>query len=320
MKHTLILLFTFFCLATAGTSGQVADGISYQAVAIDENGREIAGQDINGNIISGKTIGVRFSVISGTPEGEILYKESHSVNTDQYGLFSVVIGHGNTSPDGKFEKLTDINWGDDRLYLKVEIDTRRTGNFKIMGIQQMMAVPFAFHALSSTQMVAGTISQYWRGDRTWQTLDKEAVGLGSVENVALSSWRGTSNLNTVGTITSGTWNAGSVTSGGAITGNTIVKTGGTSSQFLKADGSVDDNNYITEIREENDEFSAADGQSRFTLSQRPSANSIVKMFINGVRISNSAYTISGNSVTYLPAGNGSNVLRSGDRIQFDYYY
>jgi hypothetical protein len=105
-----------------------------------------------------------------------------------------------------------------------------------------------------------------------------------------------------------------------LTGNSIVKTGGTSSQFLKADGSVDENNYVTTIREINNEFTATEGQSRFTLTQRPSANSNIKMFINGVRISNSAYTISGNSVTYLPANNGSNVLRAGDRIQFDYYY
>lgn len=320
MRKTLILLLTFFCLVTVGTNGQVADGISYQAVALDENGKEIAGQDIFGNIISGKTIGVRFSVVSGTPEGELLYNEVHSVNTDQYGLFSLVIGHGDVSSDGKYEKLTDINWGTDRLYLKVEIDTRRTGNFKVMGIQQMMAVPFAFHALNSTPMEAGLVSQYWRGDKTWQILNKEAVGLGSVENVALSAWRGTSNLNTAGTITSGTWNAGPVTSNGTLTGNSIVKTGGTSSQFLKADGSVDENNYVTAIREINNEFTATEGQSRFTLTQRPSANSNIKMFINGVRISNSAYTISGNSVTYLPASNGSNVLRAGDRIQFDYYY
>lgn len=316
----VLLFLMVYSLATVGTNGQVADGISYQAVALDENGREIAGQDINGNIISGKAIDVRFSVISGTPDGEILFKEIHSVNTDQYGLFSLVIGHGSVSPDGKFEKLADINWGADKLYLKVEIDTRRTGNFKVMGIQQMMAVPFAFHALNSKPIEAGTVSQYWRGDKTWQLLDKEAVGLGNVENVALSTWRGTSNLNTAGTITSGTWNAGPVTSSGALTGNTIVKTGGTSSQFLKADGSIDDNNYITAIREINNEFSATDGQSRFSLTQRPSFDSNVKMFINGVRISNSAFSISGNSVTYLPAGNGSNVLRAGDRIQFDYYY
>jgi polygalacturonase len=31
---------------------------------------------------------------------------------------------------------------------------------------------------------AGTTSQYWRGDKTWQTLDKTAVGLGNVDNTS----------------------------------------------------------------------------------------------------------------------------------------
>ena len=38
---------------------------------------------------------------------------------------------------------------------------------------------------------------------------------------------------------------GNVVSSGSITGNTIVKDGGTSSQFLKADGSVDTNTYLS---------------------------------------------------------------------------
>lgn len=33
-------------------------------------------------------------------------------------------------------------------------------------------------------IVAGTTAQYYRGDKTWQTLDKSAVGLGNVNNVA----------------------------------------------------------------------------------------------------------------------------------------
>lgn len=320
MRNLLILFIVVFGFSNAAILGQVADGISYQAVALDEGGREIAGQDINGNIINGKSINVRFSLVAGTSDGEILYREVHTVNTDQYGLFSVVIGHGTVSPDGKNQKLTDINWGADRMYLRVEIDIKRSGNYKVMGIQQMMAVPFAFYSLNSSSIEPGTVSQYWRGDKTWQALDKSAVGLGNVENTGLSSWNGSSNLNTVGTITSGTWNAGTVTSSGAITGSSIIRSGGTSSQFLKADGSVDGNDYITAIREFNDQFTAADSQSRFTLTHRPSDNSNVKMFINGIRISNSAYTVSGNSITYLPANNGSNVLRAGDRIQFDYYY
>lgn len=32
-------------------------------------------------------------------------------------------------------------------------------------------------------IAAGTTAQYWRGDKTWQTLDKAAVGLGNVANV-----------------------------------------------------------------------------------------------------------------------------------------
>lgn len=31
---------------------------------------------------------------------------------------------------------------------------------------------------------AGTTSQYWRGDKSWQTLNKSAVGLGNVDNTA----------------------------------------------------------------------------------------------------------------------------------------
>ena len=50
-------------------------------------------------------------------------------------------------------------------------------------------------------IAAGTASQYYRGDKTWATLDKTAVGLGSVENTALSTWAGSSNLTTAGALT-----------------------------------------------------------------------------------------------------------------------
>ncbi|WP_396138091.1 hypothetical protein, partial [Flavobacterium sp.] len=33
-------------------------------------------------------------------------------------------------------------------------------------------------------IASGTTSQYWRGDKTWQTIDKSVVGLGNVDNTA----------------------------------------------------------------------------------------------------------------------------------------
>ncbi len=61
-------------------------------------------------------------------------------------------------------------------------------------------------------ITSGTTSQYWRGDKSWQTLDKSAVGLSNVENTALSTWAGSSNITTLGTISSGTWQGASISS------------------------------------------------------------------------------------------------------------
>ena len=72
--------------------------------------------------------------------------------------------------------------------------------------------------------------------------------------------------------------------------------------------------------EVSDEATATVGQTSFTLSNTPGTNSKVKMFINGIRIGKTAYTISGTTLTYIPANNGAYALVAGDRIQFDFSY
>ncbi|WP_111309043.1 beta strand repeat-containing protein [Confluentibacter sediminis] len=110
----------------------------------------------------------------------------------------------------------------------------------------------------------------------------------------------------------------SVKTSGNITAASYIKAGGTSSQFLMADGSV--STGASAVREVADEFSATASQTSFTLTQTPSASSKVKMYINGIRISNTAYSTSGTTFTYVPASNGGYTLTAGDRIQMDYYY
>lgn len=74
------------------------------------------------------------------------------------------------------------------------------------------------------------------------------------------------------------------------------------------------------VKEVADEFTATAPLTAFTLTQIPSVNSKVKMYINGVRISNTAYSYAGKALTYDPLNNGSYSLVTGDRIQFDYFY
>ena len=68
-------------------------------------------------------------------------------------------------------------------------------------------------ALATKQdtITAGTSADYYRGDKTWQTLSKSSVGLSNVENTALSTWGGSSNVVTVGTVASGVWQGTPVT-------------------------------------------------------------------------------------------------------------
>ena len=68
-----------------------------------------------------------------------------------------------------------------------------------------------------------------------------------------------------------------------------------------------------------DEFTATAAQTSFTLTQTP-RGAKVWMFVNGTRIKNGAYSVSGTTVTYTAASNNSYSLVAGDRIQFDYAY
>ncbi len=111
---------------------------------------------------------------------------------------------------------------------------------------------------------------------------------------------------------------GAKTFSAAVTANSFVKAGGTSSQFLMANGSVSSGTPL--LTDADDEITATAGQTSFTLTQTPSTLTKVKMYINGIRISKSAYTISGTTLTYIPANNESYSISVSDRVQFEYAY
>ena len=90
MKKTLLTLASIlFCaIAFAQT---VPQGINYQAVARDANGGELTNQSLT----------VKLSVISGSSStGMVSWQETHSVTTNDYGLFTAGIGQGTSTGSG----------------------------------------------------------------------------------------------------------------------------------------------------------------------------------------------------------------------------
>ncbi|MDA8931836.1 hypothetical protein N9H42_04120 [Flavobacteriaceae bacterium] len=135
-----------------------------------------------------------------------------------------------------------------------------------------------------------------------------AIGYNAIVNASNKIRLGDTNVTNIET--SGTITAGAIT---------IPNTDGSANQVLKTDGSGT-LSWATGIIDVTDEFTASASQTSFTLTQTPSSNSKIKMFVNGVRISNTAYSWSGTTLTYIPANNGSYALSSNDRVQLDYFF
>ncbi len=127
-------------------SQQIGDlnGIYYQAVAVDEYGKEIVGMDVEGKPLYNKTISVRFTITKGL-DGPVQWEETHSTITDKYGLFTLLIGKGDQTGNSLYSSLLEIPWIDADQFLKVEISTKNDGNYKLVSNQQFMAVPYAFY-------------------------------------------------------------------------------------------------------------------------------------------------------------------------------
>ncbi|MEO0899783.1 MAG: tail fiber domain-containing protein [Bacteroidota bacterium] len=89
-----LLLISFALLISLGAYAQVPQGIGFQGIARDGSGLPYS--------LSTVTVGIRIKDASSVT----VYEETHSVPTDQFGLFKITIGDG-TIVSGTF---AGINW------------------------------------------------------------------------------------------------------------------------------------------------------------------------------------------------------------------
>ena len=125
MKKLLYLI----TLVTSVSFAQ--EGISYQAIAYDNNGFEMSSQEIQ----------LQLSILGDSINGSAEYVESHTVTTDDFGLFSIVIGSGDTEAH-----LSSVNWKSPK-YLKVEMQNGE--EMTTLGVSQFLSVPYSYYSQKS---------------------------------------------------------------------------------------------------------------------------------------------------------------------------
>lgn len=207
-------LISICCLLNISTFfAQAPESFKYQAVA-----RDLSGQTVNNS-----TISLRLSILNESANGSVVFQETQSVLTNDFGLFAVSIGEGILTA-GNF---SGINWAEGEKFLKVETDFTGGAVYNEMGTSQLLSVPYALYAkyAGTAFLPNGTFAgntSFWNGNE-WVINNSNIynngnfVGLGTnsplqkldirgqvnisldssymINNNAVLNTRGTNNLN-----------------------------------------------------------------------------------------------------------------------------
>jgi uncharacterized protein (TIGR02145 family) len=109
----------------------------------------------SGELITNQPVSFRIGILQDSINGILVYSESHIQSANQFGLVSFEVGNG-TVESGIFKS---IKWGTAYHFLKVELDETGGANYQLMGISQLLSVPYALN--SSSLSMADTNGLIW---------------------------------------------------------------------------------------------------------------------------------------------------------------
>lgn len=137
----LLSLIILVCLFPAyNMSGQtvVPQGFNYQAIA----------RNISGSPIANTPVKVRIGILSDTINNVMVWQEEHTLTTNSYGLFTLVIGDpAATKTGGTARNFSDIDWSVSQMFVSVDIKNPATAtSYTAMGKARLWSVPYALYA------------------------------------------------------------------------------------------------------------------------------------------------------------------------------
>jgi len=137
MKNKIFILLSFV-FAGATLFAQAPDKMSYQAVI----------RNASNSLVASSPVGMRISILQGSPVGTAVYVETQTPTTNLNGLVSVEIGSG-VVVTGVF---STIDWSAGPYYIKTETDPTGGTTYTITGTSQLLSVPYALHARTASNV------------------------------------------------------------------------------------------------------------------------------------------------------------------------
>ena len=160
------LLATLCILIGVLAFAQAPQKISYQAVI----------RNNNGNLVTNQQVWLRISIMKNGGTGGLIdqpstrsivaiYTETHTVTTNANGLATIEIGGGTTS-----DNFAAIDWSNGTYYLKTSVDLTGRGRYEVMGMSQLISVPYAMYAQKAGSAATETDPQFNAWDKDYNDL------------------------------------------------------------------------------------------------------------------------------------------------------
>src|SRR6056297_1556026 len=127
-----LFLVTAYILVVGSLFAQAPESFKYQAAI----------RDSEGNMLSETSISLKISIIQNSTEGNIVYSESHSTQSNNNGLVNINIGEGSVL-SGDFNA---VPWADGPFFIHIEVDPEGGNNYTDMGYSELKSVPYALYA------------------------------------------------------------------------------------------------------------------------------------------------------------------------------
>ncbi len=129
-KKTILSIVATVTLSVS-LFGQAPEGFKYQAVV--RNAQSV--------IIYDQAVGIQLTIRQGSADGMAVYTETFATTTNAYGLVDLTIGTGTSTDD-----FSAIDWASGSYFIETAIDVTGGTSYAIMGVSQLMSVPYALHA------------------------------------------------------------------------------------------------------------------------------------------------------------------------------
>jgi hypothetical protein len=131
MRSIKKIMSVVLLLAALCAVGQAPSGFNYQGVARGTDGQQLGDQDIS----------IQIQLRKGGANGTIVYTETHSIVTNAYGLFNVIVGQGISGSN-----FSSVDWGGGDIWIQTDVDFEGGTNYVFLNAVQLLSVPYALYA------------------------------------------------------------------------------------------------------------------------------------------------------------------------------